>query len=267
MPLQNPAMNHRPHISKTTHLENDVLQVEFSIEVAGEAVPCVIWKPNSPRETRTLIALGHGGSQHKQAPDIRDRALHYATSFGWTSLAIDAPKHGDRITRGAAEAERLNTERRLRGDTSAPALSATEKIAFLDMLAAQAVPEWRAALDTTLAWFAPAVEAIGYWGVSQGTWIGVPLLAEEQRFQCAVLGLAHLHPAHDAFRRAAQRIRIPLRFAFQWDDPIRSRDYGIALFTAFGSADKLMHINPGGHTDIPTTEVESWDAYFQRHLG
>jgi hypothetical protein len=112
----------------------------------------------------------------------------------------------------------------------------------------------------------PAVDSVGYWGISQGTWIGVPLLAEEKRFRCAVLGLAHLHPAHGAFRHAAQRITAPLRFAFQWDDPIRSRDYGIALFNAFGSSNKSMHINPGGHTDIPAPEVESWDAFFQRHL-
>jgi hypothetical protein len=259
-------MNHSPYISKTIELENGVLQLEFSVEVAGEAVPCVLWKPSATRESRTLIALGHGGSQHKQARGVRDRAIRYATSFGWTSLAIDAPKHGDRITREAAEAERLKTERRLRGDMNAPSLSTAEKIAFLDTLAAQAVPEWRAALDTTLTSFSPAVDSVGYWGVSQGTWIGVPLLAEEKRFNCAVLGLAHLHPDHRAFRRAAERVTIPLRFAFQWDDPIRSRDYGIALFDAFGSSDKSMHINPGGHTDIPAAEVESWDAFFQRHL-
>jgi hypothetical protein len=260
------SMNQSPHISTTTYLGNDVLQIEFSIDVAGEAVPCVIWKPSSPLESRTLIALGHGGAQHKKTRDIRDRAIHYATSFNWTSLAIDAPKHGERITCEQAEAERLKTERRLRGDVNAPSLSSAEKIAFLDVLAAQAVPEWQAALDTTLACFAPAVDSIGYWGISQGTWIGVPLLAEEKRFQCAVLGLAHLHPDHSAFRRAAQHIMIPLRFAFQWDDPIRSRDYGIALFAAFGSSDKSMHINPGGHTEIPMTEAESWGAFFQRHL-
>jgi hypothetical protein len=259
-------MNHSLHTRKTTPLEHAVLQIDFSVDVAGEVVPCVLWKPSTPLESRILLALGHGGSQHKQTPSIRDRAIRYATTFGWISLAIDAPKHGDRITREAAEAARLNTERRLRGDVNAPSLSSAEKIAFLDTLAAQAVPEWQAALDTTLARFAPAVDSVGYWGVSQGTWIGVPLLAEDKRFRCAVLGLAHLHPDHDAFRRAAQQITVPLRFAFQWDDPIRSREYGIALFNAFGSSDKSMHINPGGHTDIPATEVESWDASFQRHL-
>jgi hypothetical protein len=260
-------MNHSPHISKTRYLENDVVQIEFSVEVSGQTVPGVIWKPNASIESRTLIAMGHGGAQHKKTPDIRDRAIRYATSFGWTSLAIDAPKHGDRITREEAEAERLKTERRLQGDVNAPSLSSGEKIAFLDMLAAQAVPEWQGALTTTLACFAPAVALVGYWGISQGTWIGVPLLAEEKRFQCAVLGLSQLHPDHGILRRAAEHITVPLRFAFQWDDPIRSREYGIALFNAFGSSAKSMHINPGGHTKIPATEVESWDAFFQHHLG
>jgi len=102
--------------------------MEFSIEVAGESVPCVIWKPNAPIESRTLIAMGHGGSQHKKTRDIRDRAIRYATIFGWTSLAIDAPKHGDRITHEEAEAERLKTERRLRGDVNAPSLRDSEKL-------------------------------------------------------------------------------------------------------------------------------------------
>lgn len=259
-------MNHSPQIHTTTYLENDVLELEFTLEVADEIIPCVIWKPSVSSESRTLIAMGHGGSQHKKTQTIRDRAIRYATSFGWTSLAIDAPRHGDRIPRAEAEVERLKTERRLQGDVNAPSLSSSEKITFLDRLAAQAVPEWQAALDTTLAFFARAVTSIGYWGISQGTWIGVPLLAEEKRFQCAVLGLAHLHPDHVALRCAAQRITVPLRFAFQWDDPIRSRDYGIALFNAFRSSDKSMHINPGGHTAIPASEAESWDAFFQRHL-
>ena len=113
-----------------------MLQIDFSVDVAGEVVPCVLWKSSTPLESRILLALGHGGSQHKQTPSIRDRAIRYATTFGWSSLAIDAPKHGDRITREAAEAARLNTERRLRGDVNAPSLSSAEKIAFLDTLAA-----------------------------------------------------------------------------------------------------------------------------------
>lgn len=255
-----------PQNIKTTAAGVDVLQIDFQITVAEAVVPCVVWKPINLAKPRTLVALGHGGSQHKKADTIRDRAIHYASRFGWCSLAIDAPNHGERTTPEQADAERRSTERRLAGEANAPSLSPSEKIAFLDALAAQAVPEWQAALDVTLAALMPTVVSIGYWGVSQGTWIGVPLLAQEKRFRCAVLGLAHLHPEHHAFRHAAEQIRIPLRFAFQWDDPIRSRDYGIALFNAFGSSEKSMHINPGGHTEIPAAEVASWDLFFEHHL-
>lgn len=254
------------HNLRMTLVESDVLQVDFQITVAGAVVPCVVWKPRKLTKPRTLIALGHGGSQHKKAAVIRERAIRYASHFEWMCLAIDAPDHGERTTPEQADLERRNTERRISGDKNAPLLSPAEKIKFLDALAAQAVPEWQAALDVTLTSLAPTVVSIGYWGVSQGTWIGVPLLAKEKRFQCAVLGLAHLHPDHHSFRDAARQIHIPLRFAFQWDDSIRSRDNGIALFNAFGSTEKSMHINPGGHTEIPAVESDSWDLFFQRHL-
>lgn len=260
------SMSQCPDVRETSNLEPGVVEMEFSVDVAGEAVPCVVWKPGANIGSRTLIAIGHGGSQHKKTRDIRNRAIRYAKNFGWASLAIDAPKHGDRISREEAEAERLKAQARIRGDWNAPSLSVEDKIQFLDTLAAQAVPEWRAALDATLECLTPQVDSIGYWGVSQGTWIGVPLLAEEKRFKCAVLGLSQLHPDHVAFRRAAQHVTAPLRFAFQWDDPIRTREHGIALFNAFGSSEKSMHINRGGHADIPATETESWDDFFKRHL-
>jgi hypothetical protein len=95
----------------------------------------------------------------------------------------------------------------------------------------------------------------------------VPLLAAETRFKCAVLGLSQLHPDHHEFWKAAERIEIPLRFACQWDDPVRSRNYAIALFNTFGSSDKSMHINPGGHRGIPAAESTSWDDFFARHIG
>ena len=76
-------MNHSLHTRKTTPLEHGVLQIDFSVDVAGEVVPCVLWKPSTPLESRILLALGHGGSQHKQTPSIRDRAIRYATTCGW----------------------------------------------------------------------------------------------------------------------------------------------------------------------------------------
>jgi hypothetical protein len=39
---------------------------------------------------------------------------------------------------------------------------------------------------------------------------------------------------------------------------------GIALFDAFASREKTMHINPGGHTSIPEFERESYERFFLR---
>ena len=59
---------------------------------------------------------------------------------------------------------------------------------------------------------------------------------------------------------AAKKITIPLQFVFQWEDAVAPRETGIALFNAFGSKEKTMHINPGGHMDIPEFERIDWEA-------
>lgn len=244
-----------------------VREVDFTVDGGGSRVPCVVWMPTHGNTPQTLVAFGHGGSQHKKAPDIRARALRYASQHGWCGLAIDAPGHGDRTSTEQAALQRTLTARRLRGDPTAPSLAPAEKRAFLDELAERAVPEWRAALDAVCAGLAPSLERFGYWGISQGTWIGIPLLAAEPRITCAVLGLAQLHPDHERLREAARRITAPVRFTIQWDDQIRERTLGVSLFSAIGSAEKSLHIYPGGHGDTPPEEVAAWDAFFQRHLS
>ncbi len=252
---------------RVEEIENGVIQHEFDVCVGGEIVPSVLWAPPQNASPRALIAMGHGGSSHKKSETIRKRAMRYAQDFAWASLAIDAPQHGERISAEEEAFARAKTAARIRGEPTTPSLTAEEKIEFLDSLAAQAVPEWQTVLDGVLAstLVAPDIP-IAYWGVSQGSSIGIPLLAAENRFTCAVLGLAHLHPEHTALRLAAQKITIPLRFAFQWDDTIRDRDYGLALFDAFGSKEKSMHIHPGGHLEVPASEVAAWDSFFINHL-
>src|SRR5579863_2516506 len=81
-----------------------VTRRSFELEVAGESVPAVIWAPEGASGPRPLVLMGHGGSQHKKTPGIRGRARDYALRFGFGTLAIDAPGHGDRISRQAAAA-------------------------------------------------------------------------------------------------------------------------------------------------------------------
>ena len=152
---------------KTKRVDDRVIQRDFEIEVSGNVVPCVIWMPNPGVESRALIAMGYGGSQHKKTEDIRNRAIHFAKDFGWTSLAIDAPGHGDRISREEAETDRRKAQARVWGDAGEPSMSPADKIRYLDTLAAQAVTEWQVALDAALGTeILGDIEAIAYWGVS-----------------------------------------------------------------------------------------------------
>jgi cephalosporin-C deacetylase-like acetyl esterase len=131
-----------------------------------------------------------------------------------------------------------------------------------------AVPEWKAALDAAQGFdFVGAGGPVGYWGVSMGTAIGVPFVADEPRITAAVFGLSGIRESNPDFEAAANRITIPLEFVFQWEDAVAPRERGLALFNAFGSAEKTMHINPGGHMDIPDFEGASWERFFARHLG
>ena len=48
---------------------------------------------------------------------------------------------------------------------------------------------------------------------------------------------------------------------------LMSREAGLALWDAFGSAEKTMHVNPGPHVGIPLFERDAAAAFYRRHLG
>jgi len=248
-----------------TRSEDGVTRRSFELNVAGETVPAVIWAPEGAKGPRPLVLMGHGGSQHKKTPGIRARAAQYAQKFGYATLAIDAPGHGDRISREDAASLARDVGARVTGQ--APAGWTPERLRQMAERTSQAVPEWNAALEAAQALdFVGGGGPVGYWGVSMGTAIGVPFVAQCPAITAAVFGLAGLRP-DTAMGEAARRITIPVEFVFQWDDAVASREHGIALFDAFGSAEKTMHINPGGHMGIPNFEGASWERFFVRHLG
>jgi pimeloyl-ACP methyl ester carboxylesterase len=246
--------------------EDGVTRRSFSVTVSGQSVPAVIWAPAGASRPRPLVLMGHGGSQHKKTPGIRARAAIFAQKFGYATLAIDAPGHGDRITREESEVIGRDTLARVTGQVASG--WTPERLKLMAQRTAGAVPEWNAALDAAVGFdFVGAGGPVGYWGVSMGTAIGVPFVAQAPRITAAVFGLAGLRPGAAEFEAAARKITIPVEFVFQWDDAVAAREHGIGLFDAFGSADKTMHINPGGHMDIPGFEGASWERFFVRHLG
>ena len=246
--------------------EHGVTRRSFEVTVAGERVPAVIWAPEGAKGARPLVLMGHGGSQHKKTPTLSARARAYARRLGYAILAIDAPGHGDRVSREEAESLARDVGARVRGEVATG--WTPERLRQMAERTRRAVPEWQAALDAAQGFdFVGSGGAVGYWGVSMGTAIGVPFVAEEPRITAAVFGLAGLRPDATEMAAAARKIAIPVEFVFQWEDAVAPREYGIALFDAFASKEKSMHINPGGHMDIPQFEGDSWERFFLRHLG
>ena len=227
-------------------------------------VPGVLWTPAAGAAgPRPLVLLGHGGGGHKRAPGVLDRARRLVTGCGFAAAAIDMPGFGDRPK--TAEDERFVAEIRARRAAGEPVIG--EILRYNVALAGRAVPEWRSVLDALLDALLDAGVTggpVGYWGVSLGTMIGVPLAAAEPRIEAAVFGLAG---GHEALTEAAGRITIPVEFLLQWDDELVPRADGLALFDAFGSAGKTLHANPGRHAEVPLFELDSTERFFARHLG
>jgi dienelactone hydrolase len=222
-------------------------------------VPGVVWAPAGAAGPRPLVLLGHGGGAHKTAPPIVSRARRYVTGHGFAVAAIDAPGWGGRPV--PAEYEPFNAEIE---ELSAAGKSLGDVFARRGVVVAKlAIPEWQATIDalTGLDWIG-AGAPIGYWGVSLGSAIGVPLVAAEPRIRAAVLGLM----GHETLAEPAAGITVPVEFELQWDDELVPRDSGLALFDAIGSAEKTLHANPGGHMNVPMFEVDSSERFFARHL-
>jgi len=58
----------------------------------------------------------------------------------------------------------------------------------------------------------------------------------------------------------------PLQVLLQWDDEGNDRQLALDLFDAFGSKEKTLHANMGGHTGVPQFEGDDGNRFFARHL-
>jgi pimeloyl-ACP methyl ester carboxylesterase len=224
-------------------------------------IPGVLWSPAAgPRDRAPLVLLGHGGGNHKKHPAMAGRARRLVNACGFHVAVIDAPGHGDRPRTAHDEAEiAVMQEAMATGVPVGPIV-----VRYNAHLAEQAVPEWRATLDALqeLPEIGPD-GPVGYWGINMGTAIGVPLVAAEPRITAAVFGQHWPH----LLAEKARQITVPVEFDLQWDDEHISREHGLALFDAFASKEKSLHVNSGRHKELPRFEADSAVRFFARHLG
>jgi len=255
-------------------VEQGVLERRFDLKVDTDVVPGILWMPEKAAGPRPTVLIGHGGTQHKRTPNVLSLARRLVRHLRYAAIALDAPGHGERVTADtadAAAAAQRRLQRRIRsaeGRTGGLQLSPEEQKQWVERTT-KGIAEWKALLDDLKTIDGLGDGPFGYWGVSMGTAIGLPFVASEPRVACAVFGLAGLgnRPGQERFEQSARSLTIPVLFMFQWSDELMTRDSGLALFHAIGSSEKTMHINPGGHTGIPLFERDSYELFFERHLG
>jgi hypothetical protein len=231
-------------------LDDGVLEREFTL---GE-IPGVLWTPGSA--AAPLILSGHNGGLHKRLPRLVARARHYAAEYGFAVAAVDAPGHGDRPRSAVDEQARADLRRAL--EAGEPVNEIVD--AFILPLVEKAVPEWRTTLDALLS--LPEIGGpVGYEGM---TAIGIRLAVVEPRISAVNFFAQGFVPG--TLREEARQVTIPLQFLMQWDDEGMERQPVLDLFDAFGTREKTLHANLGGHAGVPWFEVDDSARFFTRHL-
>ncbi|WP_336049089.1 alpha/beta hydrolase [Streptomyces sp. CA2R101] len=252
------------HFTSERRLDDGVLEREFTL---GE-IPGILWTPASASASASaptptpapapLILLGHPPlGLRKMYPRLAGRARH-AAADGFAAATIELPGSGDRPRWAAAEQARADLRR---------AMEAGEPVgdeivdALVLPLVEKSVPEWQAALDALLS----LPEIGGPVGYSGGVIsIGIRLAVVDPRISAAVLFAGSLLPA--AMFEEARRVTIPLHVLLQWDDEGNDRQAALDLFDAFGSQEKTLHANMGGHSGVPQFAGDAAGRFFARHL-
>jgi len=249
-------------------VEQGVVEQRFKLQVDGEAVPGIRWCREGAKVPRPTILIGHGGTQHKRVPNVLGLARRFVRHLGYSAVALDAPGHGERTDPENAERRRRAIQDRIAAGPGAGAFDlGPEEAAEWVERTTKGIAEWRVLLDGLDE--QGEGPRYGYWGMSMGTAIGLPFVASEPRVGAALFGLAGLGigPGAERFEQAARELTIPVMLVLQWNDELVSPTSGLSLFDAIGSTEKTLHINPGGHVQIPLFERDAYEAFFLRHLG
>jgi dienelactone hydrolase len=234
-------------------LNDGVLEREFTL---GE-IPGILWTPPTSAAPAPLILLGHPGGLQKMYPRLVARAQRAAVE-GFAAATIELPGSGDRPRFAVVEQARADLRQ---------ALMAGEPVGdeIIDRLVLplveKSVPELRATLDALLA--LPGIGGpVGYAGGVIS--IGVRLAVVEPRISAALLFAGSFVPR--VILAEARQLTVPLHVLLQWDDEGNDRQRALDLFDAFGSQEKTLHANMGGHTGVPQFEGDPGNRFFARHL-
>ncbi|MGH8988395.1 MAG: dienelactone hydrolase family protein [Acidimicrobiales bacterium] len=233
-----------------------VRERRFEVRRGERRVPGLLWTPEGADGPRPLVLLAHGGSGSKREDYVVAMARRLVRRHGLAAAAIDGPVHGDRRAGPPAPRPLVLAE--------FGQLWVNDGDAMTDAM----VADWSATLDVLQPLPDVGTSAVGWWGVSMGTIIGLPLVAADRRVRAAVLGLMALTgPTRARLERDAPDVRCPVLFFVQWDDQLFPHELAVQLWELLGSRDKLLVAHPGDHGDLPADSLESSARFLARHLA
>ncbi|MEC3919014.1 alpha/beta hydrolase [Nocardia sp. CDC160] len=224
-------------------------------------IPGFLWTPDSASESTPvpLILLGQPGGLGlaKMYPRLVARARS-AAAQGFASATIEFPGSGTRPASPDAQQAGADLRRAVAAGEPVP----DDVIDRLILpLVDKAVPELQATLDALLA----LPEIGGPVAYSGGVIaVGIRLAVVEPRIVAAGLFAGSYVPR--SIMEEARQVTIPLHVLLQWDDEGNDRQMALNLFDAFGSKEKTLQANMGGHTGVPAYAGEDASRFFARHL-
>jgi hypothetical protein len=239
-------------------LDDGVLERGFTLD----DIPGILWTPAAASSSAPvpLILMGQPGGigMRRMHPRLAARARS-AAAHDFASVTVELPGAGDRAPLPGAQQARADLARAI-SSGERPAEDVIDRLIL--PLIDKAVPEWQTTLDEVLE--LPEIgERVGFSGGVIA--IGVRLAAIDPRIAAAGFFAGSYVPR--ATMEEAHRVTIPLHVLLQWDDEGNDRGMALDLFDAFGSAEKTLYANMGGHTGVPQFAGEDAARFFARHLG
>ncbi|WP_251444172.1 alpha/beta hydrolase [Microbacterium sp. USTB-Y] len=238
--------------------DDDIVERDFTLD----GIPGVLWLPGSASAEHPvpLILLGYpsGPGLDRMRPRLDGRARASA-DLGFASVALEMPGNGARPALPELQGARADLMRALDAGER-PGEDVIDRLVL--PLVERTVPEWQAALDALFA----LPEIGGPVAYSGGVLaIGIRLARVEPRIVAAGLFAGSYVPL--SMFDEARAVTIPLHVLLQWDDEGNDRQRSLDVFDAFGSAEKTLQANLGGHAGVPAHAGEDAGRFFARHLA
>ncbi len=246
------------HFTSEKNLDEGIAEREFTLgDISG-----ILWTPPAASSSTPVpvLLMGQPGGigMRRMYPRLAARA-RAAAAQGFAAVSIELPGSGDRTPLPGGEQARADLMRAISAGEK-PGEDVVDRLIL--PLVEKAVPEWQTTLDEVLS--VPEIgERVGFSGGVIA--IGVRLAVIDPRVAAAGLFAGSYVPR--TTMEEARRITIPVHMLLQWDDEGNDRGMALELFDAFGSTEKTLNANLGGHTGVPQWAGEDAARFFARHLG